>query len=207
METKYAALTFDDGPNTVTTPKVLEVLKKHGVKASFFLVGDNITEESAKVAAACFEYGCELCNHSRTHSAMPKQTSPEIREEIRYTDKKIKQITGGKDVLFFRPPYIAVCDSMYDDIEHTFICGVGANDWEDSVSAEERSRRIIEQTENGSIILLHDMEGNDKTVEALDTIIPALISGGYELVTVSELFYQCSVTAQHGKIYSNVLKD
>ena len=93
MGTKYAALTFDDGPNTVTTPKVLEVLKKHGVKASFFLVGDNITEESARVAAACFEYGCELCNHSRTHSAMPKQTSLEIREEIRYTDKKIKQIT------------------------------------------------------------------------------------------------------------------
>ena len=143
MGTKYAALTFDDGPNTVTTPKVLEVLKKHGIKASFFLVGDNITEESAKVAAACFEYGCELCNHSRTHSAMPKQTSLEIREEIRYTDEKIKHITGGKDVLFFRPPYIAVCDSMYDDIEHTFICGVGAKRL-----GGQRIRRGAKQADN-----------------------------------------------------------
>ena len=66
---------------------------------------------------------------------------------------------------------------------------------------------MLAQSKDGGIILLHDMEGNDKTVEALDTIIPALISGGYELVTVSELFYQCGVSAQHGKIYSNVLKD
>ncbi len=54
MENKYIALTFDDGPNTVTTPQVLEMLKKHNVTGSFFLVGDNINEESAKVARECF---------------------------------------------------------------------------------------------------------------------------------------------------------
>ena len=207
MEIKFAALTFDDGPNTVTTPKVLEVLKKYGVKGSFFLVGDNITEESAKVAAECYEFGCELCNHSRTHSAMPEQTSDEIKAEIEFTDERIKRITGGRSVDFFRPPYIALCDSMYDDIPHTFICGIGADDWDDSVSAEERSRRIIGQAQNGSIILLHDMKGNDKTVEALDTIIPTLKANGFEFVTVSELFAKCGVTSQHNKIYSNVLMD
>ena len=54
MDKKYIALTFDDGPNTVTTPQVLEMLKKHNVTASFFLVGNNINEESAKVARECF---------------------------------------------------------------------------------------------------------------------------------------------------------
>ena len=95
MENKYIALTFDDGPNTVTTPQVLEMLKKHNVTGSFFLVGDNINEESARIARECFEYGCEICNHSRTHSAMPQQTSEEIKAEIEYTNDKIKQITGG----------------------------------------------------------------------------------------------------------------
>lgn len=61
MENKYIALTFDDGPNTVTTPQVLEMLKKHNVTGSFFLVGDNINEESARIARECFEYGCEIC--------------------------------------------------------------------------------------------------------------------------------------------------
>ena len=101
MENKYIALTFDDGPNTVTTPQVLEMLKKHNVTGSFFLVGNNINEESAKVARECFEYGCEICNHSRTHSAMPQQTSEEIKAEIEYTNSKIKQITGGIAPKFF----------------------------------------------------------------------------------------------------------
>ena len=55
MDTKYIALTFDDGPNTVTTPQVLEMLKKHNVTGSFFLVGNNINEESAKAARECFD--------------------------------------------------------------------------------------------------------------------------------------------------------
>ena len=90
MENKYIALTFDDGPNTVTTPQVLEMLKKHNVTGSFFLVGDNINEESARIARECFEYGCEICNHSRTHSAMPQQTSEEIKAEIEYTNEQDK---------------------------------------------------------------------------------------------------------------------
>lgn len=207
MENKYIALTFDDGPNTVTTPQVLEMLKKHNVTGSFFLVGDNINEESARIARECFEYGCEICNHSRTHSAMPQQTSEEIKAEIEYTNDKIKQITGGIAPKFFRPPYIALCDSMYDDIPLTFICGNGAEDWLDEISAEERSRRIIDQAQNGMIILLHDMEGNFRTVQALDTIIPELKRQGYTFATVSDLFAKCNVTPRKRVIYSNVLTD
>lgn len=207
MENKYIALTFDDGPNTVTTPQVLEMLKKHNVTGSFFLVGDNINEESARIARECFEYGCEICNHSRTHSAMPQQTSEEIKAEIEYTNDKIKQITGGVAPKFFRPPYIALCDSMYDDIPLTFICGNGAEDWLDEISAEERSKRIIDQAQNGMIILLHDMEGNFRTVQALDTIIPELKRQGYTFVTVSDLFAKCNVTPRKRVIYSNVLTD
>ena len=91
--------------------------------------------------------------------------------------------------------------------EKYVICGNGAEDWLDEISAEERSKRIIEQARSGMVILLPDMEGNFRTVQALDTIIPELKKQGYTFVTVSDLFAKCGVTPQHGKIYTNVLTD
>jgi peptidoglycan/xylan/chitin deacetylase (PgdA/CDA1 family) len=201
MADKICALTFDDGPNTVTTPLVLDKLQKYDVKASFFLVGDNITDESAKVAKRAAELGCEINNHSKTHSAMTDLTPDEIKDEIAFTNEKIIGITG-KAPNFFRPPYIAVNDTMFENIDLPFIAGFGAEDWEDSVSAEERRKRIISQARDGFIILLHDMMGNDKTVEALDIIIPTLKKDGYEFVTVTELFEKSGITPKKGIIYS-----
>lgn len=202
---KHIALTFDDGPNIETTPQVLEKLKKYGIPASFFLIGNNITPESVEVSRAAFEYGCEICNHSRSHPSMPELTAEEIRAEIEFTDGKIKEITG-KVPRFFRPPYIAVNDVMIGNIEKTFIAGIGAEDWLDEVTAEMRAERILAQAKNGSIILLHDAQGNSKTVAALDLIIPALLNDGYDFLTVTELFAAEGVEPKRGIIYSNVLQ-
>ena len=203
MEKKYIALTFDDGPSSDATPALLEVLKKHNVKASFFLVGNSINKDTEKYAIMEYEYGCELCNHSQTHSAMSELTKEELISEINYTDEKIKNITH-KETVFFRPPYIAYNKLMFDTIDKVFICGVGAEDWEDSVSAEERFKRIIAQSQHGTIILLHDANGNMKTVQAVDMIIPELISQDFQFVTMSELFEKCNVTPKKDIIYSNV---
>lgn len=205
-ERKVIALTFDDGPNTVTTPQVLEKLGKYGAVASFFLVGDNITSESAKVAKMAYEMGCELNNHSRTHSAMPQLSPEEMRDEIAFTSERITQITGEAP-RFFRPPYIAISEPMYENIDLPFIAGIGAEDWLDEVSADERSARILAQARDGDIILLHDMEGNFRTVQALDKIIPGLIAAGFELVTVTELFSAKRVTPRHGVTYTNALSE
>lgn len=205
-ERKAAALTFDDGPNNVTTPQVLEKLKKYGVKASFFLVGDNISDQSARFVKAAHDMGCEINNHSRTHSAMPTLSPQEMRAEIEYTSDKIKQITG-EPPRFFRPPYIAISDSMYENIDLTFIAGIGAEDWLDEVSAEQRAQRILAQLQDGDIILLHDMVGNYRTVAALDMIIPAVLERGYELVTVSELFAAKGIAPKRGVTYTNVLSE
>lgn len=202
---KHIALTFDDGPNTETTPQVLKKLEKYGIPASFFLVGDNITAESAEVSRAAFGQGCEICSHSRTHSAMPELTAEQIRAEIEFTDGKIREITGAAP-RFFRPPYIAVNDVMLDNIDKIFIAGIGAEDWLDEVTAEMRAEKILAQAKNGSIILLHDMQGNSKTVAALDLMIPALHNDGYEFLTVSELFAAEGIEPKRGIIYSNVLQ-
>lgn len=202
---KYIALTFDDGPNTGTTLQVLEKLKKYGIPASFFLIGNNITTESAAVSKAAFECGCEICNHSRSHPSMPELTPEEIRAEVGFTDGKIKEITGEMP-RFFRPPYIAVNDVMIDNIDKIFIAGIGAEDWNDEITAEMRAERILAQAKNGSIILLHDAQGNSKTVAALDLIIPALLNDGYKFLTVTNLFAAEGVEPKRGIVYSNVLQ-
>ena len=200
-----AALTFDDGPNTITTPQVIEKLKKYGVRASFFLVGDNITEKSAAESRRAYEMGCEINNHSRTHSAMPQLSPEEMRAEITFTNEKIQQITGTAPK-FFRPPYIAVSGEMYENIDLPFIAGIGAEDWLDEVSAEMRAEKILSQVCDGSIILLHDMVGNFRTVNALDIIIPEMTSCGFDFVTVSELFAMEGVQPVRGRVYSNVFQ-
>ncbi len=185
---KVIALTFDDGPNTTTTVRVLDKLEEYGVKASFFLIGDNITPESAEVVKRAHDMGCEIDNHSRTHSYMTKMTPQEIAAEFEYTSDRIKEITG-ESPKFFRPPYIDVNSDMFENIGVPFISGYGCNDYDAKVQIEERAQRTLEQAKDGAIILLHDSEGNIKTVAALDIIIPELQKQGYEFVTVSELFY------------------
>lgn len=186
-EKKYIALTFDDGPNTTTTNEMLDVLEQYGVKASFFLVGNNINDETAKVVKRAYDMGCEIGNHSKTHSYMNEMNDEDIIAEIEYVNNYVKEITG-EEPKFFRPPYIAVSSSMYDLIDMPFICGFGCNDWDERVTVERRATVILRQVQDGGIILLHDAQGNSQTVEALHTIIPELQAQGYEFVTVSELF-------------------
>lgn len=198
-EKKLVALTFDDGPNTTTTNEVLDVLEKYGVKASFFLIGVNINDDSAKAVKRAYDMGCDIGNHSKTHSNMTELTDEEIVDEIKYVDDRVYEITGEYPK-YFRPPYIAVNNKMFDLIDETFINGFGVTDYDDRVTAEIRHMRVMKQVKDGAIILLHDAQGNSQTVEALDLIIPDLISEGYELVTLTELFERKGVTLGDEKI-------
>lgn len=203
--TKHIALTFDDGPNTTTTVQILDILAEHHAAATFFLVGDNITEAAAQVVRRAFDMGCEIANHSLTHADMSVMTPAEIRAEVQPVSERIETITG-KPPRFFRPPYIAVSDTMYDTIPLPFLCGVGAEDYSPAVSAEERFARIMAQAADGAIVLLHDSEGNTMTVEAVARLIPTLQQQGYVFVTVSELFAVKGIEPKAGEhvLYSYV---
>ena len=185
---KVIALTFDDGPNTDTTPLVLDKLEEHGIVASFFVIGNNITDESAEVMKRAYNMGCDIENHSQSHPDMTKMTAEEIKAEINFTSDKVKKAVGERPQ-FFRPPYIAVNQTMFDVIDMPFICGYGAEDYNNAIGVEERVEKVLAQARDGGIILLHDMNGNVQTVEALDKIIPALKEQGYEFVTITELFH------------------
>ena len=205
MNEKIAALTFDDGPNLITTPQVLDMLEKYNVKASFFVCGKNINSETEEVMRRAVKMGCEIQNHSRTHSDMTKMSSEDFISEIGYTSDAVEKAVGKRPE-FFRPPYIAVNDKMYELTDLTFIQGVGAEDYNDEVSAEERYRRIMAQVSDGIVILLHDQERNFRTVDALDMIIPKLKEEGYRLVTISELFREKGIIPKRGFLYTNVFQ-
>ena len=185
---KVIALTFDDGPNTDTTPLVLDKLEEHGIVASFFVIGNNITDESAEVMKRAYNMGCDIENHSQSHPDMTKMTAKEIKAEIDFTSDKVEEAVGERPQ-FFRPPYIAVNQTMFDVIDMPFICGYGAEDYNNAIGVEERVEKVLAQARDGGIILLHDMNGNVQTVAALDKIIPALKEQGYEFVTITELFH------------------
>ena len=197
------SLTFDDGPNTTITPQVLDLLEEHGIIASFFLIADSITPESARMVRRAAAMGCSVENHSRTHGYMDRMTPEQIREEVAFCTERISEILG-EPPKFFRPPYIAVSQTMYDNISLPFICGAGCEDWVPAVPAHVRAERVLAHAEDGQIVLLHDMPGNTATVEALKTIIPELKKRGFRFVTVRRLFEEAGVTPVHGRLYSNV---
>lgn len=200
---KLVALTFDDGPTIGITDQVLDVLQENEVVASFFLIGQQITDETRYLVKRAHDMGCSIENHSKTHQSMPKQSRQEIVEEIQYTTDLIEEITGEKPV-FFRPPYIDYDQKMYDLIDLGFICGYGCEDWVPSVTVKERVDRVLHDANPGFIVLLHDMSDNTNTVEAIKIIIPELKKQGYEFVTIRDLFQMTGVKPQKNVIYMGV---
>lgn len=204
---KYAAITFDDGPEINITPAMLDILEKYGVPGSFFLIGENITEETIPIVKRAIDMGFEIENHSFSHYHMDTLNEDEIREEIEKDEELIMSLTG-KHTKFFRPPFFDVSDLMYETIDRCFIGGVHCEDWNMEVDAEERARRIVENACDGAIILLHDLEDNTPSVKALDMMIPPLKEKGFEFVTVEELFkikgVDPAAKESRGKIYDVV---
>jgi peptidoglycan/xylan/chitin deacetylase (PgdA/CDA1 family) len=180
---------LDDGPHPRKIPKILELLEKHGVRATFFIVGSNAEAWPEIVAkeAAC---GHELANHSFTHAKLSVLTEAQIKSEIERTDAAIKKAAGATPRLF-RPPEGAYSKDIVkiaaDMGKETIIWTVDTMDW-----ARSPRDAIVENVKSnvtsGSIILFHDCtrEGTF-TLEALEVLIPYLKSLGYEFVTVSEL--------------------
>lgn len=203
---KTIALSFDDGPNTITTPVVLDVLEEFGVKASFFVIGRNIDSSSTEVMKRARALGCDIENHTFSHPHLTELSDDEIISEIHKTQDSVS-VAISVAPRFCRPPYLDVDERVFGLIAEaglTVIGGVNPEDWNPDVNTSERARRILDKAEDGQIILLHDFWNNDQTVEALKIIIPELRNAGYEFVTVPELFDLKQVTLRAGVMYSNV---
>jgi peptidoglycan-N-acetylglucosamine deacetylase len=190
---KLCALTFDDGPDAVKTPKVLDRLQKYNVPATFFLVGMNVNDRTKAVMERQVALGCEFGNHTWTYNDMAKMTAEQVKASVDKTDAAIKKYTG-RTPKFFRPPNLSTSKTMYETINKPFCEGVLAFDWDQKTTAESRAKAVLNGVSDGAIILMHDVQPDPHpTPEALDIIIPELKKRGYTFVTLSELFKQKGV--------------
>jgi peptidoglycan-N-acetylglucosamine deacetylase len=182
--TKTIALTFDDGPHARYTPMVLDILKRHGVKATFCVVGNRVAEYPALTRRIRTE-GHRLCNHSRTHVRMTSLSSPAVREQIRTTQREIRTATGVTPTLF-RFPYDDSSARVVTIVhgEDLRIAGwtIDPKDW-DEPPAPTITSRVLASARSGAVVLLHDGGGDQSaTVRALDPLIRQLKARGYTFV-------------------------
>lgn len=190
------ALTFDDGPDPEITAKLLDILAQYQVPASFFLIGSKITAETIPVLQRAVSLGCEMCHHSYSHPYMTVLSPRQIEHEIFSATQRII-LSTGQTPRFFRPPYFAVTEALFSQINMPFIGGYGVRDYDQKITESERYAGVMRKAADGRIILLHDFAGNMQTVGAVKRFIPDLLARGFRFVTVSELFRAKGVTPRN----------
>jgi peptidoglycan/xylan/chitin deacetylase (PgdA/CDA1 family) len=193
---KVVALTFDDGPSPVWTPKILDELKRANVKATFFMLGQHVQQypEIAKRVAA---EGHEIENHSYDHHTLFYYKPHELEREIRDAENVIRSVTG-QTPRYFRPPKAWLNDAEKKQINgmgyRVVLWSLNSKDW---VTFDDKyiHKFIIHHVRPGDIILFHDsggiftVEGGNRqeTVKTIFRLVEQLKGLGYRCVTVDKL--------------------
>lgn len=179
------ALTFDDGPCEPQTTKVLDALKKHNVKATFFVIGKNISGNEAILKRIVAE-GHSIGSHSHSHHFwIDMWGKKKLQNDIETSLSVIKNCTG-QDVKLFRPPYGVTTPNFAYVLKELNLKSIGWNVRSYDTSSSDINKimaRVLQQTVNGSIILLHDRL--DYAPDLLDKLIPALKEKKFEFVTIT----------------------
>ena len=184
---KAVALTFDDGPDPIHTPRILDILAENNIKATFFLIGSKI-ETYPELVKRIYKEGHIIGNHTFSHS--PSYTlwnSNKIYEDIRKTNDIIYKITG-KYPLFFRPPFGVTNPLIRRAVNNRFVCigwNIRSYDTLKFLKRTSISKRIIRNIKSGDIVLLHDnREGSDILLES---VIERIKKKGIEIVPLNRL--------------------
>jgi len=209
---KYVAITFDDGPDPLYTPEILDILKDKGVPATFFLVGKN-AESYPDIAKRIAREGHSIGNHTYSHRSLIPLSAKGQEEEIKKCEAAIEKVTGVRPVLF-RPPrgvYTAFARKLLKNERYTIVLwDVSAMDWAE-LPPDKIVERVVKSVKPGSIILFHDSgdlvtyKGGNRTstVEALPRVIDELKKQGYEFVTVDQMIFLSELMETEEKVNEN----
>ncbi len=190
------AITFDDGPGGYTG-RIVDILKKHGAGATFFVLGCNIPGNEAtikKIADAGFEIG----NHTYGHPNLLKLGTEDVKRQIERTQILIHDITGKRPI-YFRPPYGAFSKSLAGSVDMAMVLwSVDPADWKYN-SSDPIVSNILNNVRDGSIIILHDTEYI--TAVSLERILTGLKNKGYSVVSVSDMLKAHNIEPEKNMIY------
>ncbi|GAY72354.1 polysaccharide deacetylase family protein [Lentilactobacillus kosonis] len=180
---KVVALTFDDGPDPVLTPKLLKTLKKANVPATFFEVGSSVIKYP-QISRMVLKYGNQIGNHSWNHPQLTKIGKAKAIHQIAATDAAVYKATGTLPS-FVRPPYGAINETIGAAFDRpTIQWDVDSLDWS-YLNTPKTVNHVLSTTHNGSIILMHDI--HPTSVAAVPSIINGLKKRGYKFVTLEQL--------------------
>lgn len=179
---KAVALTYDDGPSTYTS-RILNCLAKYDAKATFFVVGTNVNRYPDTLKRAV-SMGMEIGNHTVSHPRLTSLSSSGVYSEINDNAANVERITGVRPKIV-RPPYGSYSKANIETAGQPFILwSIDTLDWK-SRNADKVVEEALKNVKDGDIILMHDLY--QSTAAATERIVPALVSRGFDLVTVSEL--------------------
>lgn len=183
VETPKIALTFDDGPSAAWTPALLDGLKERGVKATFFLIGEN-ADKNPEIVKRMAEEGHLIGNHTYHHVELTKVSENEARLELADTSAVIVRITG-KEPEYMRPPFGAWQRKLEQEIQMLpVLWTIDPLDWT-TENQDEIVNKVVTEAEENDIILLHDCYKS--SIEAGLRIVDILQEEGFVFVTVDEL--------------------
>lgn len=190
-EEPVVALTIDDGPDRETTVQILEVLEKYDAKATFFLIGDRI-EGNEEILREAVKAGMEMGNHMmEDRMSLTLFLNHEFTEPFKMTEKMILDATGLESLSWFRPGQGLFVPQMLELVEEKGYGSVLASCFPyDTLLGDPQFSAdfILNRVQPGSVILLHDRgERGQRTVEALELLLPELNQRGYTVTTLSEL--------------------
>ena len=183
----YIAITFDDGPHSQNTPRLLDMLRARNIKATFFVVGRNV-DLYPGITRQIVAEGHEIASHTYTHRLLTKLGDDQVRQELDKTRDAIVRATGVQPRVM-RPPYGALLQRQREWVHAeygypTILWSVDPNDWQRPGSSVVCAR-ILSQTTAGGIILAHDIHAG--TIDAMPATLDGLLRKGFKFVTVSQL--------------------
>ena len=202
-ETKYVALTFDDGPSGKYTRALLDGLYDRGVQATFLLCGYRM-KDYPDLTRRIWEEGHEIGYHGFTHKNMKQMSRRDIAGELEDSQALLPE---GCQPVFLRPPGGCCSDAVRQvaQVRNLAILGwsVDPRDWatHDTAAVE---RAVLKNVKDGDIVLLHDM--SDSSVQAALDIVDVLLDKDYEIVTVSRLVRLRGVKLRPGQVYTRFQK-
>ena len=190
---KVAAFTFDDGPNEIYTPQLLDILAQKELKATFFLLGKHV-EKYPEIVKRIHSEGHEIGNHSFNHSLLLLYTKSYVKRQIESTSALIEK-TVGLTPSYFRPPMGLFTPSMLDAVSESGMTAVVGEVYPRDPyrpGTDKIVERVLSRIKPGSIVILHDSGtfgkvDRSQTVAAVSILIDRLSDQGYRFLTVGEL--------------------